>query len=55
MRQILKRIFEFFFVRCLVFEVWSILYFIFVMHSGLRRIQIFFMLEGLHFPKPPLL
>ena len=28
---------EFFFVRFLVFELWSISYFTFVMHSGLRR------------------
>ena len=37
MRNVLKRIFEFmrFFARFLVFEIWSILYFTFVMHSGL--------------------
>ena len=28
-------------MRCLVFEIWSILYFTFVMHSGLRRIHNF--------------
>ena len=32
---------ELFFVRCLVFEKWSILYFTFVMQPGLARIQIF--------------
>ena len=48
MRNILERIFEFmrcFFVRFLVFELWSILYFISIVHSELRRNKIFFMLN----------
>ena len=44
MHNVLKRIFEFIFARFLVFEFWSILYFTVVVHSGLRWIQIFFML-----------
>ena len=41
MRNILKLIIEswIFLVRYLVFELWSILYFSFVLHSGLERIQ----------------
>ena len=42
-----------FLVRFLVFELWSILYFTFVMYSGPRRVKIFYMLVGLHRPKPP--
>ena len=41
-----------FFVPCLVFEIWSILYYTFVMHSGLRRIQIFVILGGFTSPPP---
>ena len=43
MRNVLKRIFE----RFLVFELISILYFTFVMHSGLDEFRIFSMLGGL--------
>ena len=42
MSNVLKQIFvflSFFFVRFLVFELWSILYFTFIVHSVLIRIQ----------------
>ena len=37
MSNVLKRIFEFFFVQLLVFEAQQIFYFTFVVHSGLKR------------------
>ena len=54
MSNVLKRIFEImsFFVWFLVFELWSILYFTFVMYSGLRRFQIFFISRGPCLSKP---
>ena len=48
MRNVLKRILQF-----LVFELCSILYFTFVMHSGLDEFRFFFHVRGLHPPKPP--
>ena len=44
LRNVLKQIFEIFsfFVRILVFKLWSILYFAFVLHSGLGWIHKFF-------------
>ena len=45
---------SYFFVRSLVFVIWSILHFTFVMHSWPRRIlKKKIMLGGLRFPKPP--
>ena len=57
MRNVLKRIFEFMsvFLQLLVFELWSILYFTFIVHSGLGRIKIFFMLVGSTPLNPPFL
>ena len=43
---------EFFFVRFLVFESWTILYFTFVVHSGLRRIHKKIYVRGLS-PQAP--
>ena len=55
MHYVRLRIFDFmsfFFERLLVFELWSTLYFTFVMHSGLTRIHKYFMLGGLGPLKP---
>ena len=51
MRNVLKRIFELFFVRLLVFELWSVLHFAFVVHSGLGWIWRFIYVTGLCPPK----
>ena len=37
--NVLKQTLEIFYVQFLVFELWSILYFTFIVYSGLRRIQ----------------